>query len=161
MPLIRDGAVADDPWTRVGDDEPLPDGPAIVSPRRWRDERGRLEERGEPLGLVLASDEPPDALAGDLDRFAVICLEFPKFTDGRPYSHARKLRERYGFAGELRAVGDVLRDQCAFMRRCGIDAFEVASDADPQAWLSAANEISVTYQAAADGRPTVARRHRA
>ena len=160
MPLLRGGALADDPWTRVGDDEPLPDGPAIVSLRRWLAERDRLAERDGPLGLALASDEAPEALAGDLDRFATIRLEFPAFTDGRAYSQARKLRQRYGFVGELRAAGEVLRDQYAFMRRCGIDAVEVADDADPRAWLAAANEIGVTYQAAADGRATVARRHR-
>ena len=154
MPLIREGALVEDSWTQAGDEEALPQGPAVVSLTRWQAEREALIARNEPLGIRLKSSEAPEAIAGDVDRFDLICLEFPKFQDGRSYSHARKLRQRHGFTGELRAVGNVLRDQFLFMQRCGFDAFEV-KDADAvRDWQRAMEEISVTYQPAADRRPT-------
>jgi uncharacterized protein (DUF934 family) len=101
----------------------------------------------------LPSDTSPLAIADDVGRLGLVALEFPRFTDGRPYSHARLLRQRLGYRGELRAVGNVLRDQLLFMRRCGFDAFELPDGADVAAWLSAFDEISVFYQPAADGAP--------
>jgi len=152
MPLVKHGELVADPWTRLDDDAALIDGPVVVTLARWKEERETLIGRNGPLGIVLASNESPEALAGDVLRFDLICLEFPKFTDGRAYSHARKLRQRYGFTGELRAVGNVLRDQFLFMQRCGFDAFEIAGDVHLEDWLGAITEISVAYQAAADGR---------
>jgi uncharacterized protein (DUF934 family) len=160
MPLIKDGEVVDDPWTVVADDAPLPDGPAVISLARWLADADSLRGDNRPLGLLLKSKEAPDALAADLGRFDLICLEFPRFQDGRAYSYARKLRQRHGFAGELRAVGNVLRDQFLFMRRCGFDAFEVADAAAVDAWRRAVAEISVAYQPAADDlTPVQALRH--
>ncbi|MBC6440769.1 MAG: DUF934 domain-containing protein [Rhodospirillales bacterium] len=161
MPLIKDGAFSSDPWVRVDDRQALPDGPVVITLRRWLAERGALEARNAPLGLVLASDEAPDALADDIARFDLICLEFPRFTDGRAYSCARKLRERLGYGGELRAVGNVLRDQFLFMHRCGFDAFEVSGNDDPASWQRAVTEISVAYQSAADRRATIVRQRHA
>ena len=90
-----------------------------------------------------------------MKRFALIALEFAKFTDGRAYSYARLLRQRYGYEGELRAIGQVLRDQLLFMHRCGFDAFEVVKPDAVAAWRAALAEISLFYQRAADARPTV------
>ncbi|HJO69964.1 MAG TPA: DUF934 domain-containing protein [Rhodospirillales bacterium] len=150
MALIKDNALRPDAWVLVADDAELPESdPAIVSFARWRRDRARLARRNGPLGLRLGSDQPPEGVADDLAAFDLIALEFPKFTDGRAYSYARILRERYGFAGELRAVGNVLRDQLFFMRRCGFDAFEVGDDIDIGAWLEAFAEIEVIYQPAA------------
>ena len=154
MPLIRDGALVEDRWTRVADDGAMPDGPAIVSLARWQAEREALIGRNGALGLLLASSEAPEAVAGDLERFALICPDFPKFQDGRAFSAARKLRQRFGFKGELRAVGNVLRDQFLFMVRCGFDSFEVADGAVVGQWSRAVSEISVAYQPAADSRAT-------
>lgn len=155
MPLIRHGRLADDPWTTVADGDPLPEGPAIVTLARWQRDRDLLGERPAPLGILLKSDQSPTAIAEDLDRFAVIALEFPKFTDGRAYSSARLLRERYRYAGELRAVGNVLRDQLLFMHRCGFDAFEVARPDAVHAFARALAEVTVFYQPAADHRRSV------
>ncbi len=153
MPLIKDNELVPDPWTSLGNEEALPEGaPAIVGLDRWQAERETLIERNAPLGIRLRSDQPPKLVLDDLDRFAVIALEFPKFGDGRAYSYARLLRERYGFRGELRAVGNVLRDQALFMLRCGFDAFEVAEDSALEGWRAALAEISVFYQPATDGR---------
>ncbi len=154
MPLIKGDEFAEDSWISVDDDEALPEGaPAIVSLARWQAERGVLAGRNAPLGIRLRADQPPAQIAMDLDRFQVIALEFPIFGDGRAYSYARLLRERYGYRGELRAVGNVLRDQALFMRRCGFDAFEVAEGTGIEGWREALGEISVFYQPTEDGRP--------
>jgi uncharacterized protein (DUF934 family) len=154
MPLIKDDRIADDPWTSVDDEELLPEGaPAIVSLARWRAERDTLAGRNAPLGIRLRADQPPGEIAAELDRFQMIALEFPSFGDGRAYSYARLLRARHGYRGELRAVGQVLRDQALFMRRCGFDAFEVAEGTGIAGWRAALGEISVFYQPAEDGHP--------
>ena len=152
MALLRNARIETDDWIFVPDDKPVPAaGPAAVTLARYLAERDVLAARNTPLGLVLASDESPRTIAGEAGRFALICLDFPKFTDGRPYSAARLLRERYGFTGELRATGNVLRDQLAFMARCGFDAFEIPDGASAAAWFAALGEISVRMQPAADG----------
>ena len=156
MPLIRATGVVDDPWLFVQDEEPLPeDGAIIVTLARWQANRDALLARPGPLGIFLKSDQAASLIAGDIERFDVIALEFPKFTDGRAFSSARLLRERYGFRGELRAVGNVLRDQLAYMRRCGFDSYEIAPQSDAAAWLSSLGGISVVYQPATDERASV------
>jgi uncharacterized protein (DUF934 family) len=154
MALIKDGAFVDDPWVTVGDDDPVPgDRPAIVGLERWQRDRDQLLARKAPLGVRLRSDQPPALIADDLGHFDVVALEFPRFGDGRAYSYARLLRQRYDYAGEVRAVGDVLRDQFLFMHRCGFDAFEVTDRTEIGHWQQALSEISVVYQPAADERP--------
>jgi len=161
MALIKDGRLAEDPWVAVEDEGPLPLAvQVIVGLARWREQREALLAGNAPLGIRLAGDQPPELIAGDLRHFELVALEFPKFTDGRAYSYARLLRERYGYRGELRAVGNVLRDQVLFMRRCGFDAFEVAGAAALDGWRTATREITVRYQPAADRRPwAAAQRH--
>ena len=122
---------------------------------RWRAERDTLIGRNAPVGVRLSNTDPVSDLAPDLDRLDIIVLEFPKFTDGRAYSQARLLRERYRYQGELRAAGNVLRDQLLFMQRCGFDAFELNHGQPVQAWIAATNEFSVFYQPAADERVPV------
>lgn len=161
--LIKDGrVVSPDPFTLVGIDESLPpEGGVIVPLARWEAEREALERRDGLLGVRLGSDEPPDRIAAGLDRLAVVALEFPAFRDGRAYSYARLLRERYGFRGEIRAVGDVLLEQLHYMARVGFDAFELDSDDPERDFRVAAADLSVCYQPAADRRPTaVELRHR-
>jgi uncharacterized protein (DUF934 family) len=161
MPLLKNGAVAADPWQRVIKDEALPaDAPVIVPFARWRAERDTLIGRNAPVGVRLSNTDPVSDLAPDLDRLDIIVLEFPKFTDGRAYSQARLLRERYRYQGELRAAGNVLRDQLLFMQRCGFNAFELNHGQPVQAWIAATNEFSVFYQPAADERVPVMQRRR-
>ncbi len=156
MALIKDGAIVDDAWLAVADDEELPAArPVIVSLDRWRAEREALVGRNAPLGVLLRSDQPAAEIADDVGRFSLVALEFPVFTDGRAFTSARLLRERYGYTGEVRAVGNVLRDQILFMIRCGFDAFEMASDGAAEEWRAAIAEIGVFYQATADGRARV------
>ncbi len=156
MALLKRDRIVDDSWIVADDTSPLPSGvPVVISYDRWMRDRDNLLNRNGALGIVLASDQSPELIADDLHRFGVICLDFPKFTDGRAYSYARLLRARYDFAGEIRAVGAVLRDQLLFMRRCGFDAFVIPDDSDPGDWTIAFDEISARYQPTIDRLPTV------
>ncbi len=156
MPLIKNDEIVEDRWVSLNDEADVPPVSerleVIVSLERWRTEGESLAGRGGPLGIRLRSDQAPSSIAEDLHRFDLVALEFPAFKDGRAYSYARLLRERYAFTGEIRAVGQVLRDQSAFMKRCGFDAFEVADETAAAAWRAAAGEISVRYQPASDRR---------
>ena len=111
MPLIKAGRAIADSFLHVADGEPLPaDGAVIIGLARWQEERGLIEPRRDPLGVRLKPGDPVEQIAGDLDRLAVVALEFPKFNDGRALSQARLLRERFGYRGEIRATGKVVRD---------------------------------------------------
>jgi uncharacterized protein (DUF934 family) len=153
MPLIKGGALVDDAWVGVGDDEPLPaEAPVIVSLKRWQADRETLRRRNASVGVRLGSAEPAKEIAADLDRLELVAIEFPTFRDGRGFSTARLLRERYGFQGELRATGNVFRDQFLFMHRCGFDAYEVADAREAGAFAAALASFSVVYQRTGDGR---------
>jgi uncharacterized protein (DUF934 family) len=153
MALIRDGVAADDPFVDAVGKTTIPaSGPVIVSLEQWLADLDALIARTDPLGIRLRSDQHPEVIADDLDHFALIALEFPVFKDGRAYSYARLLRERWGFRGELRAVGDVLLEQLHFMQRVGFNAVELKSGQPLKEWETAAAEFSVWYQATGDGR---------
>jgi len=113
------------------------------------------------VGVWLEAGEGAEALAADLADLALIGIDFPKFTDGRGYSSARLLRERFGYQGEIRAIGDVLHDQLFYMKRCGIDAFAVRADKDIEAALAGLNVFSETYQTAVDQPQPLFRRRSA
>jgi uncharacterized protein (DUF934 family) len=156
MPLIKNGEFADDNWIVVGDEDELPtDAPVIVSAARWQAERDALVGRNAPLGVKLEAGEAPELIADDLDRFQLVAVNFPAFKDGRGFSYASLLRDRYGFDGEVRAVGEVLRDQWSLMVRCGFDAFDVADGTKIEAFKEALGEFSHVYQATGDGKKTV------
>jgi uncharacterized protein (DUF934 family) len=124
----RDG-FGEDAFLPASEDGPWPaDRPVLLGKARWLAERDALASRNAPLGLLLEAGEDLDGIEADIGRFALIALRLPRYTDGRAYSKARLLRERLAFAGELRAVGDVLHDQIPFMRRCGFDSFEVTHE---------------------------------
>lgn len=162
MALIKNGELVESSFVDVSGASEIPaTGGVLVSFEQWQAQRAALLARGTPLGVRLHSDQSPELVAADLEHFALVALEFPKFRDGRAYSYARLLRERYGFKGELRAVGDVLLEQLFFMLRTGFDAFELVS-ADPlHDYQIALADFSVWYQPAADGRPTAMQlRHR-
>ena len=152
--LTADGsaAFAEDAFVFVTDEEDVPtQGDVVVSLQRFVTE-GEALLSGRKVGVVVQPGETIEDLAYDLPRLAVVALAFPKYRDGRAYSSARLLRERFGFTGEIRAVGDVLQEQAQHMVRCGFDAFEPADGADPQAWFRAAHRYRHVYQRAADGR---------
>lgn len=155
--LVKDNDIVEDPFVDVSHESSIPvEGAPIVSLEQWQTGREALLSRGTPLGIRLKSDQSPEIVAADLQHFDVVALEFPRFRDGRAYSYARLLRERYGYAGEVRAVGDVLLEQLFFMLRTGFDAFEINSSDPLGEYRTALGDFSVWYQPTGDGRPTAA-----
>ncbi len=150
----RDGraTLVEDVFTNIADGAGMTPGEVIVSLGRFQTEGEALLAEGRKVGVRLTSAEEAEALAYDLPRIAVVALELPKFGDGRAYTNARLLRERFGFTGEIRAVGDVLREQAVFMVRCGFDAFEPADGSTSEQWDAAAHRFRHVYQRSADGR---------
>jgi uncharacterized protein (DUF934 family) len=128
MVLWRRGGFADNEWIFVADDAPAPaDEPVVVSLKRWLAEGDTLEPRKAPVGVAVDAGADAQAHLADLAGRPLVALAFAKFADGRAFSYARILRDRYGFKGELRAIGDVLIDEIPFMLRCGFDSFEVSN----------------------------------
>lgn len=151
---LRDGVftLAEDPFIVAGDDQPIPPGDLIISLARFQAEGEGLLSEGRAVGVRLESDEAIEALAYDLPRLAVVALAFPKFGDGRAYTSAKILRERYDYKGEIRAVGDVLREQAGFMVRVGFDAFEPADGSTVEDLQRAVHRFRHVYQRSADRR---------
>jgi uncharacterized protein (DUF934 family) len=160
MPLVNKvGQIVEDRYVRALDDAPVPDGvPVIVPAQRFLADARELTARDAPIGVLWPNDRRVEELAPWLHELSLIALNFPKFKDGRAYSQARLLRERLGFRCELRATGDVLRDQFQFLLRAGFDSFEVKKPADARVFAQAASRYSVFYQPSADGRPPALRR---
>ena len=159
MPLVKAGQIAEDPYVRVLDDAPLPDDvPVLVTAQRFLADAHELVQRGAHVGVLWPNDRKVAELAPWIDQLALIALVFPKFRDGRAYSQARLLRERYLYRGELRATGQVLRDQFVFMLRAGFDAFDVKKQSDAEAFAQTVQRYSVFYQPTGDGRITALHR---
>ena len=147
MPLVSNGQIIADQFVRVLDDAPLPaNGGVLIPAERLLSDPALLDDHKRPVGVLWPNNRNIGELAPYIDRLAMVALVFPNFRDGRGYSQARLLRERYGFDGELRATGEVLRDQFLFLVRAGFDTFEVAKDKDAQAFVAALDRFSVFYQ---------------
>lgn len=126
MALWKNGAFVEDQWREIAEGEDAPPAGHVILPlNRWLEDKAAFAGSNAPLGLRIEPGAPLERYADDLHRFAVVALAFPKFGDGRAFSTARLLRERYGYTGEIRAVGDVLVDQLQMMERCGFDAFQI------------------------------------
>lgn len=159
MRLIKNGEIAEDLYRRLPDDASLPDeGAVLVSADRLLADTDLMIRHKGVLGVLWPNDRSLSELAPHLDRLALIVLGFPSFRDGRAYSQARILRERYRFPGELRATGQILRDQFLFLLRSGFDAFEVTKETDVAAFADSVRRFSVFYQPGADGSPPAFRR---
>lgn len=162
--IIKDKAIVNDDWTvlRLQEGETpeavvVPPGKFIVPLTVWEAQRARLKERGD-IGVWIASHERPEVLKEDVAKLPVIAVDFPKFSDGRGYSIAYNLRMRLDFTGELRAIGDVLRDQMFYMQRVGFNAFATREDRSIQDALKSLYDFSETYQAAWDQKMPLFRR---
>ena len=163
--LIKDRALADDRFTLLREAASLADLPAgtpvIVPLALWKSERAALLARGD-VGVWLSPSDEPAEIASDVGALPLIAVDFPKFTDGRGYSTARLLRERYRFLGELRAIGDVLRDQLFALAQCGFDAFALRADRDAAEALASFNDFAGVYApTASTPQPWFRRRTRA
>jgi len=156
LEMTEEGAArVEDRFERLEDEEALPDaGGVLVSLARFEAEKEALFARQGELGVWLQSNETPASIATDLDRIALVALDFPVFSDGRSYSSARLLRERYGYKGEVRAVGDVLCEQLTFMLRSGFGTLEMQSENALQELKAVVGEVRVVYQRTADGLAT-------
>lgn len=153
MRVIKNKQILDDEWqllADLADDAALPDGKVIVPWSYWLAHRDELRKPGTKYAVLINGDIETEGVADDLQYFELIALDFPVFTDGRSYSHARLLRDRFHYTGELRAVGDVLRDQLFFMQRCGIDSYQLRADKNIDDALTAFDDFTVKYQTAAD-----------
>lgn len=152
MPLIKNKQVVEgDPWVFARDEEPVPaTGDVLVTLPRFLSEQAALLSRQGRLGVTLEPTDELNELGPLANKLALIAVHFPKFGDGRGYSKARLLRERFGYKGELRAVGEVLGDQLAYMLRCGMDSFYLVDGKDVKAAIACFDDFSVAYQAAAD-----------
>ena len=162
--IIKNRAVVTDDWTVLhlaegesADAVVVPAGRTIVPLGVWQAQQAALSGRAD-LGVWLASDERPEVLKDVLGQFQVIAVDFPKFSDGRGYSIAFNLRSRLGYQGELRAIGDVLRDQLFFMHRVGFDAFATREDRNIHDALKGLTDFSDTYQTSWDQKAPLFRR---
>ncbi len=150
--IIKDRAVVADDWhlLRLTEEQnaetvAVPAGKVLVPLAVWLAQGATLRSRAD-VGVWIASSERPETLKDDLASLPLIAVDFPKFADGRGYSIAYNLRARFGYTGELRAVGDVLRDQLFYMQRVGFNAFEVRADRDVHDALKGLTDFSVPYQ---------------
>src|ERR1700755_1041094 len=157
MPLVKGGKIVNDPFAHVADGAELPQGCVLVSAARFLEDPDALLKRGK-VGVIWPNSRDVDDLVPYLDRLAAVALVFPTFRDGRAYSQARLLRERFLYRGELRATGQVLRDQFVFMLRAGSDPSEVKKQADAEAFAQTVQRYSVFYQPTGDGRITALHR---
>jgi uncharacterized protein (DUF934 family) len=159
MPLVRGGKISADAFVQLADDAPMPDGGAVlISAARFLEDPETLLRRAGGTGVIWPNNRDIDDLVPWLDRLAVVALVFPTIRDGRAYSQARLLRERHRYRGELRATGQVLRDQFLFMLRAGFDSFDVKKESDAEAFANTVKRYSVFYQPTGDGRMTALHR---
>ncbi len=168
MRIIRNRTIQTDEWRLSpelgGDaDSSAGTGPLIVSLPRLIEDADALLDQGAEIGVLLKPDDDLAEVAPYLPRLSLVAIEFPKFTEGRGFTQARLLRNRFRFGGEIRAVGDVSRDRLAFLERCGFNAFVLRPGESLDSALAAFSEISLRYQPAEDAADTVRalRRHRA
>jgi len=148
------------PFTGLEDSDSLPTGDIYVPLEEWLNARETLLTRNGRLGVALRNTDDPAIIKDDLERLDLVVLEFPKMADGRAFTQARLLRERYGFKGEIRATGDVLYDQLFYMQRCGMNGFELRDDQNASNSLKAFEEMTVTYQPASDEELPLWRRNK-
>jgi uncharacterized protein (DUF934 family) len=146
MQIIKDREIVQDNWLHLDDDAELTAGNITVSLSRWQEQHETLSKHDGELGLRLNGDDPVEEIVPDLKHFSMIALNFPAFTDGRSYSIARLLRDRYNYEGEIRAQGDVLHDQLFNMLHCGFNSFEMANENKLANAIKAFDDFSDSYQ---------------
>jgi uncharacterized protein (DUF934 family) len=155
--LIKDGAIIENTWELIAKPEgdaaevAVPAGQVIVPLSVWIAQKAQLQTRKDDVGVWLDSDEAAESIGEEANHFPVIGVNFPLFMDGRAFSTAHILRERYGFKGELRAVGNFIRDQLCYLRRCGVNAFAFANpETDLEVALKSLGDFNEYYQASID-----------
>lgn len=151
MRVIKENSVIEDEWELYDAlDAPSDESDAIFPYSLWREHQEEIKKRKGRSGVCVEGSDDIDEVAKDLSHFDIVAIDFPAFKDGRGYSHARILREFHGYDGDLRASGDILRDQLFFLQRCGFSSFQLREDKDTGDALKGFNDFSVKYQTAAD-----------
>ena len=153
--LIKEGQIVNNEWqiveaTETPDSVTLPSGKTIVPLNVWEAQKSQLTARQGEIGVWLNSDEFAEVLADDAENLPLIAINFPGFMDGRGFSTAFLLRQRYGFSGELRAIGHVIRDQLFYLSRCGFNAIQLDESIDLEAAVESLSDFGESYQASAD-----------
>ncbi|MDC0010906.1 DUF934 domain-containing protein [Porticoccaceae bacterium] len=149
--MLSHGAVTEDNWTVLQMPvETIPQGNILLPLKYWLEQSAELDGQAGLVGVWLDSDEEVEALADDLEQLPVVALNFSKFVDGRGFSSARLLRDRYDYKGEIRAIGNVIQDQLFMLQRCGFSQFCLADNVDLEAAAKSLNDFSDSYQTAAD-----------
>lgn len=161
--LIKDAAIVNDDWQILGLEEfepemTVPSENVIIPLAVWQAQKDTLANRKSTLGVWLNSDQLADELGEDCEGLAVVALRFPTFMDGRGFTAARLLRSRFGYSGEIRAIGHIIRDQLFYLKRCGFNSFSFSEEVDLEAALDSLNDFSESYQAAADQSAPLFRR---
>jgi len=156
--IIKDGEIIDNQWPIVDAtiDTTIPEGNIILPLEAWQANKSSLKNR--KVGLLLKNDQQLDEISDDLCTFNLIAIDFPVFMDGRGFSIARLLRDRYHFKGEIRATGHFIRDQLSYLKRSGFNAFDLDNDIDIQAALTSLDDFSDGYQTSADQHTPLFRR---
>jgi uncharacterized protein (DUF934 family) len=150
--LIKNAEIVSNPWIIVDKEQALEEALAtsnndlIVPVQLWLNNKESFKASAKNIAVWLDSDETAELIADDIEAFSLIALNFPAFTDGRSYSTAAKLRQYYKYTGELRAIGDILRDQLTFLKRCGFDSFDVCDEVKDEDALNAFEDFSENYQ---------------
>ncbi len=150
--LIKDAVVVEDSWLPLDTDNPSPRAKHILSLAQWESLESKVG-----AGVQLEADQPPTPLLENMADIELVAINFPALADGRGFSYARELRER-GYRGELRAVGNFVRDQMYYLKRCGFNAFQLSDDSQLEDALSSLNEYDEHYQAAIDQSEPLFRR---
>ncbi|HNC02357.1 MAG TPA: DUF934 domain-containing protein, partial [Agitococcus sp.] len=157
--IIKDGAIVADTYQLVTEAGALPAQDIVVSLDVWQQQREAILAHPYKKAVLLKPDQHPEVLVEDVKQLDMIALDFPAFADGRGYSYATLLRQRFGFTGELRATGDVFKDNLFYLKRCGFNSFAVRADKDIHVALQGLNNFSESYQASVDeSRPLYRRR---
>jgi len=147
MKIIKDKQIIEDSWLHIADDAEIADGDITVSLSRWQKEATELALHKGNVGVRLAPADIVEDIADDLQKISLVALEFPAFTDGRSFSQARLLRSRYGFDGEIRAIGSFMPDQVFYLSRVGVNSFQLSDDKETNTALSTMNDFTIKYQA--------------
>ena len=147
MKIIKDKQIIEDSWTHIADSDEITNGDITVSLARWKKEKADLNDHQGNIGIRISPADTIEDIATDLKKVTLIAIEFPAFTDGRGFSHTRLLRSRYGFEGEIRAIGNYMPDQVFYLSRVGVNAFQLENPKELQLALSTMNDFTVKYQA--------------
>ena len=150
MKIIKDKQIIEDNWTHIADSDEITSGDITVSLSRWKKDKSELSDHLGNIGIRILPADSIDDIAADLKTLKLVAVEFPAFTDGRAFSHARLLRSRYGFEGEIRAIGNYMPDQVFYLSRVGVNAFQLENPEQLKLALSTMNDFTVKYQASSD-----------